>query len=113
MNRGIFLVLMVLGFAVGWGLAERVKSALNKPPQRAFVIDSCIAAKTNIEEYKYTPDPTGYPVGRVEVLNEAGYTVVAYIPELNMYGTMTIPYDEEPNFEVVKCPFVLGGGGEM
>jgi hypothetical protein len=78
-------------------------------PVYAFEMNDCIAATANINEYRNSAESTGYPVGKIKAITEDGYAVLIFIPDLNFYGTATIPFSKEAEFQSVHCPEALGG----
>ena len=101
------LVLMIVGVLV---LTNAIKEARTpKQPVYAFAMNECIAATANINEYRHSDESLGYPVGKVKAITEDGYAVLIFIPDLNFYGTATIPFSKEPEFQSVHCPQALGG----
>ena len=81
-------------------------------PQREFALEMCIASTANIIEYQHSTESQGYPVARIKALTSTGYYIMIYIPDLNVIGALEIPYSDEPKFQEVHCPAILGGDRE-
>ena len=105
---GLLLVGVLVFFAIMMaGLMKFTQKP--KAPTYAFAMNECIAATANINEYRHSENSIGYPVGKVKAITEDGYAVLIFIPDLNFYGTATIPFSKEVEFQSVHCPQALGG----
>ena len=111
-NRKSLLIFTaaVIGLAILFGVIYKTYGP--KETVREFALEMCIASTANITEYQHSAESQGYPVGRIKALTSNGYYVMIYIPDLNVIGALEIPYSDEPKFQQVHCPAILGGDRE-